>query len=163
MSKNTSIKISIGITILITALIFACGGESESLEPKDQWADPYDDAIHPDDTTDRIIIKQTTPDSDLTDDTDINFNVIVEYSLYSEQSAMLNIGFNTTNAGSFDLIEAAEKSITSGHGYHIFLISVTVNDWGDADDFQVFVNMTQEVSDGPSIQLAYDKEELSFE
>ncbi len=152
------------ILFLISLLLFSCSDSAsdDAASPTPDGAPSYDeytnnDAISGDTISDTILIIGILPVSELIDNTESTFLVIVEYKLVTAESGELNIGFNTDNTFIYTIIEDASVEITSGHGYHFFYVTVTVKDWGEEGPFTVYVGLAQTVvSDEASLPLASD-------
>ncbi len=155
---------------LISLLTFSCSdaAKDNAMAPADdlQYAPTSIDEISGAELTDdTILIRGVLPASGLIDNTETLFIVVVEYLLISAESGELNIGFNTENVYVYTIIEDASIEITSGHGYHTFIVEVTVKDWGQEGSFNVYVGLAQTVeSDEASLPLTNDySENLMFE
>ena len=119
-------------------------------------------ATGPEENGDAISIKSVAPDSGLTPDIVTDFVVKVEYELSSADSGEVMVGFNTDEVGRFRMIKSATALVIKGSGEHQFNITTVTKDWGVADDFKVYVNLSEHPH-GPSwTPLATDILVLTF-
>ena len=112
---------------------------------------------------DAIGIISVDPDSDLVDGTEYSFTVKTAYELVSADTAELNIGFNTENAFSYNLISDAVTTVSKGSGKYTFTVSATAKNWGASGDFEVYISLAENRDPDPPIILVHITRPLGVE
>ena len=85
----------------------------------------------------------------------------MQYELVSAESGELGIGFNSVEAGRYQMIVDAKTVIAQGSGGHTFNVSVVTKDWGD-EDFVAYVNLSEYPHEHTWSPLATDTEVLTL-
>ncbi len=116
----------------------------------------------PEGGSDSISIISVTPNSGLTPGILTAFVVNIEYELASVDSGEVNVGFNTDEVGRYTMIIAARALVGKGSGTHQFNVTVVTRDWGNAGDFSVYVNLSENPHEPSWTPLATDIRKLTF-
>ena len=111
---------------------------------------------------DFINIISVTPDSGLVNGVDTEFNVVVEYNLFSFKEGLLQIGFNNQEAiNSFRDVKDTYFLVCKGNGTYEFNVTVKPKNWGSKGDFLVIVSL-DEIPQVSNRFLATDVKILTF-
>lgn len=112
---------------------------------------------------DRIEIISISPSTLLVDGVEYNFIVKIEYDLVTVNSGVLMIGFNTEKINSYQMLSAASVIVDKGSGVHTFDVTTIAKDWMSEDDFEVYVNLSENPHPSTWTPLATDVMTLNFE
>jgi len=142
------------IAFLIVAGVMAvsgCGDDNATSNSSD------------DNTGDYIAITSVTPSSGIKADVEASFVVDVEYRLTSVDLGELRIGFNSVEAGRYQMLTAATTSVEKGSGVHRFNVTVVPQDWGSEGDFSVYVNLSEQAHGAVWTPLDTDIQTLTLQ
>jgi len=92
---------------------------------------------------DKINIVTSDPDTLLVADSLTLFKVNVNYELNSTDSAIISIGFNTSDPNSYSMSSYADTTIKKGSGTCVLSALITPKNWGNGIPFVIFVGMTK--------------------
>lgn len=110
---------------------------------------------------DTIMIKRAMPAADLEDGKTTTFTIVVEYTLISKDQGEIKVGFNNgSKPNSYRMVES--EIIACGTGEHTFAVTANAKDWGDRDNFRVYVNLSEYPHERSWTPMFSDQQILSF-
>jgi len=138
-----------GVLLGLTALLMTtnCGKHTPTAPPP---------------SVDMIEIVSVQPQSSLPPDSLFAFRVSIRYTLATQDSGVLMVGFNNgTSVHSFRMVSAVDRIIGRGSGWHVFQVSAMTKYWGAEGSFAAYVNLSPYPHGSSWHPLATDTQDLT--